>query len=231
MLTRTAFDFSTPVGCAKKLIFEAVTCSAKMNLALELLGNEGFVPLSDANPYSDLLSAKHRRAIAAIRRESHDIQLTDLSFAVFENLANVERLQKMKISEVVAYRTQSAPAREAFLEYLSVLQTKHGVVGTDYAADITKVVMTEIVPAARAFRNKLESIDGALYGTVAKGIVGGLLAGPASLSIFGDLSWPKLLALSGGVAAYLGNALIDDYFAQRAARRECAVSYVLSLDE
>jgi hypothetical protein len=39
------FDLSNPAGCAKHLISDAVTCSAKLNFALRIGSREGFVPL------------------------------------------------------------------------------------------------------------------------------------------------------------------------------------------
>ena len=70
----------------------------------------------------------------------------------------------MKLSEIVAYRKKADSAREEFLQHLAVLQAKQGNLGDDidYNAAVTKIVQTEIIPAARTFRNKLQAIDEAL---------------------------------------------------------------------
>jgi hypothetical protein len=94
-------------------------------------------------------------------------------------------------------------------------------------------VTTEIVPAARAFKNKLQSIRESLFGNLAKGMLRALgtgSIGSIGLTLFGALSWPHLLALAGPAAVYVGNAAIDAFTSKRAATRECAISYVLSLD-
>jgi predicted RNA-binding protein with EMAP domain len=226
--TVSSFDFSNPVAAAKKLVFEAATCSAKMNVALDTLAVEGFIPLSDAILHGDLLGTKQRRAAAIIARQSSEIQLTDLSFAVFDELVDSERLQKMSIRDVVEYRKESAVARDAFLEHLSVLQAKHGAVSDDYAGDISRLVNAEIIPAARVFRNRIAGTDDALYGAVIKA-AGTLLSGSA-LKVFTGLSWPQILGLVGIAGSFAVRTLVDDQLAARAARREFAVSYVLSLD-
>lgn len=143
-----------------------------------------------------------------------------------------DSLQHMDYTKVIAYRKKSQSAREEFLEHLATLQEKHNtLVGTaNYEAAITYLVKTEIVPAARAFRNKLEAIDDSLYGSLAEGAITGIGAS-AALSIFGDMSWGRPVALGSGIAVYLGKTIIDDYIAQHALKRECAISYVLSLYE
>ena len=60
-----------------------MTCSAKLNLALTAGAKEGFIPFADANPYGDLLGAKYVRAINHLEPVKNNIQLTDLSFAIF----------------------------------------------------------------------------------------------------------------------------------------------------
>ncbi len=135
------------------------------------------------------------------------------------------------MKDVVDYRKASASAREAFLEHLTVLQAKQSSIGTDgdYAGAINKVITTEILPAARTFKNKLQAIDERLVGDVAKGVVGA--AGGSSLvQLFAGLSWPTLIPLAGVAAAYVAKATIDAILAERAAKRECSISYILSLD-
>jgi hypothetical protein len=51
------------------------------------------------------------------------------------------------------------------------------------------------------------------------------------MQFFGDLSWPKLVPLAGAAAAYVAKASIDAMLAERAAKRECSISYILSLDK
>lgn len=112
------FDLSTSVGCAKNLIFEALLCSAKINFALSVSSKKGFFPLADATPYGDLLGAKYARAMKKLEPEKNRIQVTDLSFAVFDELIPAERLEKMTFKEVIHYRKACEPAREEFLEHL-----------------------------------------------------------------------------------------------------------------
>lgn len=152
--------------------------------------------------------------------------MTDLSFAIFDELVESERLQRMSINDVIAYRKESETAREAFLEYLSTLQAKHGVASDDYAGDISRLIKTEIIPAARNFRNRIAVIDGTLYKSI---FVQGAVAilGDSALRIFPHLSWLHIVRLSGAFAA---TVLGDQYISAKDARRECAVSYVLSLD-
>jgi hypothetical protein len=83
----------------------------------------------------------------------------------------------------------------------------------DYAGSIEKIITTEIKPAVQSFRNKLRTIDESLFGAVAKGLVGAA-GGSSALTLFGDLSWPKILALTGAGAAYAAKATIDAILAE-----------------
>lgn len=226
-----AFDLSTPIGRAKNLISAAAGCSAKVNFALNTATHQSFVPLADANPYGDLLGAKYARAVAKLEPAKNRIQVTDLSFAIFDELISAERLEKLGFPEVIRYRKESEKAREAFLAYLAVLQAKQAEIGLDgdYAGAIEKLVTTEIVPAARRFTNELATIADSLFGTLAKGVVG-VAGGSAAVQLFGELSWEKLLGLAAAAAAYVTKVGIDGILADRKARRDCSISYILSLD-
>jgi hypothetical protein len=226
------FTLTTPVGCAKQLVSEAVICSAKLNFALDVGAKEGFFPLADARPYGDLLGAKYARAINALEPVKNKIQITDLSFAIFDELISEERLRKLSLMDVIRYRRSSEKAREEFLEHLGVIQAKQGAIGLDgdYAGAIRNLIDSEIRPAVTTFKNKLQTIDEALFGAAAKGAVG-VLGGSSFVTLFGDLSWLQLVSLGGVAAAYMARATIDSILAERAARRECSLSYILSLDE
>ena len=79
----------------------------------------------------------------------------------------------------------------------------------------------------------MQTIQESLFGNLAKGALGALgsgSVGSVGLTLFGALSWPHLLALAVPGAVYAGKAAIDSLTAERAAKRECAISYVLSLD-
>jgi len=224
-------DLSTPRGCAKDLVFEALTCSAKMNFALNLSSTQGFIPLADARPYVDLLGAKYARAIETLDPGRNNIQITDLTFNIFDELVGAEQLDKITVKQAVEYRKASEVAREEFLEYLAAIQAKqsHIAINADYAGSINQIIVADILPAARTFKKKLQTIDESLFGALVKGTLG--CAGTAGVTLFGDLSWAKLLGLAGLAGAYIGKAAIDGLLAQRAAKRDCSISYILSLDE
>jgi hypothetical protein len=164
--------------------------------------------------------------------EKNKLQATDLSFAIFDELIAAETLKQITIPDAIRYRKASEKAREEFLEYLSAIQAKQAGIGLDgdYAGAINRLMASEIIPAARIFRNKLQSIHESLFGTLATGALGFLGTSPAAVSIFGELSWKTLLPLAGAAGAYMGKAAIEAFLAERAARRECSISYILSLD-
>jgi hypothetical protein len=183
-------------------------------------------------PYGYLLGVKYARAIGKLEPAKNRLQITDLSFAILDELVPTESVKKLRMMDAVRYRKESDKARQEFLEHLSVIQAKQAAIGLDgdYAGAIEKVITTEIKPAVQAFRNKLRTIDESLFGAVAKGVVGAA-GGSSALTLFGDLSSPKILALTGAGAAYVAKATIDAILAERAAKRECSISYILSLDE
>jgi hypothetical protein len=226
------YDLTTPQGSAKTLICSAAICSAKLNFALNVGARYGFVPFADATPFRDLLSAKYARAVASSASRKNRVQVTDLSFALFDELVSPERLGKLTLVDVASYRKASASAREEFLEHLSIVQARQPDVGIDddYSVAVTKVIKTELVPAAKIFKAKLQGIEETMFGALSKGVVGYIGAGSA-LNFFGDLSWEKVVALGGMAGTYVATAAIDGLVAKRAAKRECAVSYILSLDK
>ncbi len=229
------FRTRTEVEKARVLVHSAARCSVNINIALQASSKHGMTPFADASPFGDLLGSKYQRAISAAQKAVPSVQLTDLSFRVFDELIPAELLAKMTIPDVIRYRKESTTAREEFLEHLSVLQAKQGALkpDEDYNAAVSKIVTTEIVPAATAYRKKLEGIGETFFGNLAKGAwtaVGAMPVGAVGLTLFGALSWPHLIAFAGPAAVLVGNAAIDALIASRSATRECAISYVLSLD-
>ena len=81
-------DLSTPAGCAKNLLMYAHTSSANINLALDISSKNGIVPLADATPFAKLLGAKYQRAMKEVDSQKNQIPVTDLAFAVFDELVN-----------------------------------------------------------------------------------------------------------------------------------------------
>ena len=49
--------------------------------------------MADAKPYGDLLGAKYARAISKLEPAKNKIEMTDLIFAIFDELIPPERLQ------------------------------------------------------------------------------------------------------------------------------------------
>lgn len=227
------FDLSTPLGSAKQLISTAALCAANLNFALAEGAKNDFIPLADAAPYGELLGAKYRRAVSKTHLAKNPLQITDLSFAIFDQVVSTESIDGMSIKEVVAHRKSSQKAREEFLELLSLIRDKQANidVGSDYAGEINKIIKSEILPAAHDFRVRLEAIDDSFKGALAKGTIGFFGSSGALMSIFADLSWTRLIGLAGGAAAYVGNAAIDTFLEKRAIKRECSISYLLSLDK
>ncbi|WP_433965884.1 hypothetical protein [Tunturiibacter gelidiferens] len=169
--TVQAFKTRTAVEKARVLVHSAARCSVNINVALQASSKNGMTPFADAPPFGELLGTKYHRAISAAYKSVPAVQLTDLSFRVFDELIPSEVLMEMTIPEVISYRRDSTNAREEFLEHLSVLQAKQGAIkpDDDYNAAVSKIVTTEIVPAATTYRKKLEGIGETLFGSLAKG--------------------------------------------------------------
>jgi len=225
------FSFKTEAERAKVLVTEALTCSAMMNFALNISQHQGITPLADSATYQELLGTKYARAAEVLGNTGSKIQVTDLSFAILDELVPAERLEQLKFIDVVKYRKESERAREAFLEHLSALHAKQGMVADgDYGGAIKNIVVTEIIPEARKFKNEMDRVYGEMFGSLAKTASGSLGTG-AALQIFGDISWANLLRLAGLVGAAIGKAAIDARQQARSARHDCAISYVLGLDK
>lgn len=202
-----------------------------MNFGLDKASKEGFVPLADASPYGSLLGTKYARALKRIDAAGHHIPVTDLGFAIFDRLVSNEVLRNMKMEEVIRYRHESEGPRGEFLEYLGALLHKIGQIGVDanYGEVIDGFVKKEVIPAAKSFSNKLMAIGDSFKAALAKGVLtsGGAAGG---VQIFGDISLPTILSLASVTSVYVGNAAIDAFVAVRATKRDCALSYLLSLD-
>jgi len=202
-------DHATPEGRLKILASDAAVCSAKMNVALDVGAKEAFAPLADASPYTSLLSVKYSRAVVASSHIGGQILATDLSLAIFDEIVSAKSLERLTIGDAIKYRKESDNAREAFLEHLEVLQTKLGQVPRDgdYAALINKVITTEVRPAAREFRDQLDTIYEKLFGKIpgaalaAAGSAITWAGSSAAVQILGDITWQKLLAFPLAAAA------------------------------
>ncbi|AWN75147.1 hypothetical protein K8O89_04635 [Legionella anisa] len=131
----------------------------------------------------------------------------------------------------MAYRKKYENAREEFLEYLASIQTKQANLLThdNYLDAINKLIKTEITPAVTNFRKRLETIDEGFTSSLFKGVIEGA-AVFSGVHIFTDISWIQIAALAGASGRYVLKAAVDNYFAERALRRESSISYLLSLD-
>jgi len=226
------FDYATPLGRAKGLIAQAAICSTKINFALAVSRQEGLTPLADATPYQDLLGAKYARAIRTLTNADRGVQVADLGFAIFDELIPAERLQALTFGDVIKYRKEAGEARDVFLEHLAAIHAKQAGIGEggDYAGAVERIIVGDLLPAAREFENRIDAIYGSLFGSIAKRAVEIIGGGSMGLRLFGHLSWANLLYLAGLASATVAPAAIDAWQASRAARRECAISYLLGLD-
>lgn len=227
------FRYRSEAERAKGLVSYALICSAMINFALSVSQRQGITPLADAVPYQGLLGAKYARAARTLENTDSKIQLTDLSFAIFDEILPAERLEKLTFKEIFAYRRETGAAREAFLEHLAALRAKQGIVSKegDYSGAIKDILATEIVPEARKFKNQIDRVYDKLFGNLATSAISFLGGGAAVLQILGDLSWPNILHLAGLAGAAVGKAAIEARQDVRAVHRECAISYVLGLDQ
>ncbi len=231
-------DYSTPERCLKILASDAAVCSVKMNFALGVSTSHGFVPMADAAPYANLLSAKYSRAVASSSAAGGPILSTDLSLAIFDELVPAENLSKLNLGELINYRKEAEPAREAFLENLLAFHAKFGQIpaSADYAASIEKILTTEIRPAARVYRDQLDAIYEKLFGKIkgaavaAAGSAVTWAGSSAAVHLLGDLTWQKLVLLAVGAASYVGPQAIDALAETRNASRENALSFLLDLE-
>ncbi|CDZ79484.1 hypothetical protein BN59_03802 [Legionella massiliensis] len=226
------FDVSNPEAVRAFLLHRIALCSAQINFALMEGARNGFKPLADAHPYANLLNSQYMRAVNMLGATDNKISVADLSFAIFDALIANECIENMDIKDVVDYRKKSEKAREEFLEYLSSIQSRqaHIPLNEDYLGEIRKLIDKEIVPAVTTFRKKLETIGEGFTSTLIKGVINGI-AGFSGVHIFTDISWIQLTAFAGITGRYVLNAAVDNYFAERALRRECSISYVLSLEK
>jgi hypothetical protein len=225
------FEMSSHLETLKHLISSALTCSAVLNFALQVGQKEGFSPMADCSPFAKLIGAKYSRAARGADSEGFHIQPTDISIAIFDELVSPERLAKLTIAEVIRYRKQSNDARKAFLEHVVSLEARQSTIpfSTEYSSEVQKIVKSEILPAAREFRNQLEKIYDDLFGKVAKGALA-YLGSSAALELFGDISWQNLLRLAGVAGAAVAGQAIDARNEVRSVKRECAISYLLDLE-
>ena len=91
------FDTSTPEGCARFFLMNAMECSAVLNYALEVSTEHGVTPLSDAKPSSNLVRCKYRRAISRLKSDTPlEVPATDLSFAVLDEVFPTKTLEGLK---------------------------------------------------------------------------------------------------------------------------------------
>jgi hypothetical protein len=223
------YDFTTPEGTLKTMINQAAICSTSINFALEVGATQSFSPLADMSPYAKLLSSKYTRAIKAAVIGGAHVSVTDLSVAILDELVPTERISDMTIDHAIKIRKECESERDAFLEHIVAMQLSLGKmpVDSDYSSTINKIIKTEIRPAAKDYQSKLKSIWEKLLGNIAVGAV--TWAGSSAvIQLFGDINWPRmLLGATSFVAAQTIGAIVEE----RAATRECALSFLLNIGE
>ena len=226
------FDFTTEAGILKTFVEKAAFCSERLNFALKVGATESFSPLADMSPYGSLLGAKYSRAIAAASAGGASIFPTDLSLAIVDELIPAERLGQMTIEHAVKIRKETESERAAFLDHVLTLQARLGALpaGSDYAATIDKIITTEIRPAAREYRNKLDSIWEKLLGNIAAGAVA-WAGSSAMVQLLGDLSLEKILLAGASASSFVAAKGIEAILAERATTRDCALAFLLNLSE
>lgn len=223
------FDRTNSEAVNAFLLQRIALCSAQLNFALSEGAKNGFIPLADAHPYSNLLNTQFKRAVKSLESSDKPISISDLGFSIFDELIPNECIENMDVKKVVAYRKKSEKAREEFLEYLASIQTNL-LINENYLDGINKLIKKEIIPAVTTFRKKLETIDEGFTSALWRGVIEGT-AVSSGVSIFIDISWMQIIALAGTTSRYVLKAAVDNYFGKRALRRECSISYLLSLDE
>lgn len=217
------FIGSSPLDIAKTLLHFAVPCSAKMNFAFSIGAREGFYPFADALTYGDLLHAKYTRAIANPAISGSNIQQADLTVAALDEAVPAEQLETLTIPFAIEFRKKYEGERKEFLDHIASLQQKLASVepGADYGARLENIVTSEIRPAIRNFRNKCRSID------EKTAIAISATAALTLITVFAGLGWVPVFT---GLATIAKSAL-DAKADERAARRECSVSYILRINE
>ena len=202
-----------------------------VNFALNVSQHQGMTPLADSAVYQKLLGTKYSRAVNVLGTQGSKIHVTDLSFAIFDELVPAERLAVLTFGDIVKYRKETEVHREAFLEHIATLQSKQGAFeGGDYSGAIKDIVAADIIPEARKFKNAVDDAYAKLFGNLVKTTLS-YLGGGAALQIFGDISWANLLRLAGLAGAAIGKTAMDATLEVRADRRNCAISYVLGLEK
>jgi hypothetical protein len=133
---------------------------------------------------------------------------------------------------VIDYRKATEAARDAFLEHVAAIRTKQARIDEtgDYTGAIRTIIVSDILPAASEFKNRIDAIYDDLFGSLARRALEFMGGGSAALQLFGHLSWPNLLSLAALTGAAVGSSAVDALEARRAAQRECAISYILNLD-
>ena len=214
---------SSPLEVAKTLLFFVVACSAKMNFAFNVGAKEGFFPFADARPYGELLKAKYLRAVNHPNLSGSKIQPGDLTIAALEEAFPPESLEALTIPMAIDIRKKYQGERAEFLECIAALQSKLGEVktGRDYQDKLREVVISEVRPAINTFRNKIRTIDEKAANAI------GTTAALTLVSVFAGLSWPAVL--TAGLIP-IAKSVLDTRADERAARRECSMSYILRLD-
>ena len=72
-----------------------------VNFAPKTSEHQGITPLADSVVYQSLLGAKYARAAAEAGKDGPRVHISDLSFAILDELVPAERLELMTFPDVV----------------------------------------------------------------------------------------------------------------------------------
>jgi hypothetical protein len=244
-LTFRPFIGSSVLDIAKTLLFFAIQCSAKMNFAfstsnpavagcnsnkpvmndclVSVGAKEGFVPFADARPYRDLLQRKCMRAVNQLDPSTSKIQAADLTLSALDEAVPADCLETLTIPFAIEFRKRYQGERKEFLEHIASLQEKLVAVqpGSDYRTRLENIVTSEIRPTIRTFRDKIRTVDEKTANAVSA------TAALTLICVFAGLGWVPVFTGLVNMARSALDAIADE----RAARRECSMSYILRLDD
>jgi hypothetical protein len=141
-------------------------------------------------------------------------------------------LHQLTFGDLIKYRKDSEEARTSFLEMLGVLHAKAQAPASDgdYQALIQRLIETEIRPAAREFKNRLDTIHETLFGKIESSAVR-WVGGSGLAQLLTGMSWEHMLMLATGTTiAEAATHIAEARREKKAARRNCAISYVLDVE-
>lgn len=219
--------------------------SLRINEALLVCYENGYVPFTDSAIHSKLLNAKLDNTLAKINADKNirdsvvpDLQYVlpkeHLSLKIIDELLPSECLRDLSFSELISYKSENIKLLDRFNAKIAEISACVEEVGHDdnYYRNLQRIIDKEVIPEIKEIKGELNKSFEKNFGKLILNSIG-VLVPTISASILGGLSFINILTACAiaeiGYLTTAGSDKLMDIVSSTRQRKRTDYSYLLNL--